>query len=325
MIQLTVSKYLPAAREGSHRGLVRAPAKRLPRETGVEGSNPSPSAIKKMSNPTSIVTLTPTNYTEYGCRCFLNPKNEGHLKKLGWLKERFAEGMTIKHLFIEGEKKPVGFIEYVPGEYAWRAVDANGYLFIHCILISPNKNKEKGYGSQLVGECIEDARKVGVCGVAVVTSDGAFIATKELFLKNGFEVVAEAGNYELLVFKLKERSLPRFNDWQKQLNNYQGLNIVYSNQCPWVARSIPELTEIAGENGLELKVTKLETAKQAQNAPSIYSVFSLVYDGKLIADHYISNTRFLNILKKELKLVNAQIPYLDHRLPDEQGGIGEAG
>ena len=39
------------AEEGSHSGLVRAPAKRLPWETGVEGSNPSPSAMKNdMSN-----------------------------------------------------------------------------------------------------------------------------------------------------------------------------------------------------------------------------------------------------------------------------------
>ena len=257
-----------------------------------------------MSNPTSIVTLTPENYTEYGCRCFLNPKHQGHLKKLEWLKERFAEGLIIKHIFLEGEKNAAGFIEYVPGEYAWRAVNAKGYLFIHCIWISPNKNKEKGYGWQLVGECIKDARKAGVYGVAVVTSDGAFMASKELFLKNGFEIVAEAGNYELLVFKLKEGLLPKFADWQKQLNNYQGLNIVYSDQCPWVARSIPELTEIARQNGLELKITELETAKQAQNAPSIYSVFNLVYNGKLITDHYVSSTRFLNILKKELKLVN---------------------
>jgi hypothetical protein len=33
--------------EGSHSGLVRAPAKRLPWETGVEGSNPSPSATNQ--------------------------------------------------------------------------------------------------------------------------------------------------------------------------------------------------------------------------------------------------------------------------------------
>jgi ribosomal protein S18 acetylase RimI-like enzyme len=258
-----------------------------------------------MSNPTSIVTLTPENYTEYGCRCFLNPKHEGHLKKLEWLKERFAEGLTIKHIFVEGEKNAAGFIEYAPGEYAWRAVDANGYLFIHCIWISPNKNKEKGYGSQLVGECIEDARKAGAYGVTVAASDGPFIAGKELFLKNGFEIIDRSGNYELLVFKLKEGLLPKFADWQKKLNNYQGLNIVYSKQCPWVIRSIPEMVEVAQKNGLELKVTELETAKQAQNAPSIYAVFNLVHDGKLIIDHYISTTRFLNILKKELKLVNA--------------------
>lgn len=255
-----------------------------------------------MDQQTSIVTLTPENYTEYGCPCFLNPKNEGHLKKLEWLKERLAEGLTIKHLFIEGEKKSIGFIEYIPGEYAWRSVNANGYMFIHCIWINPNKYKEKGHGSLLVNECIEDAKSEGSYGVAVVTSAGPFIAGKELFLKNGFEIIETADNYELLVFKIKEGPLPKFTDWQQRLNNYQGLNIIYSNQCPWVARSIPELAEIAGKNGLKLKITELETAKQAQNAPSIYSVFNLVYDEKLITDHYVSNARFLNILKKELKL-----------------------
>ncbi len=33
--------------EGSHSGLVRPPAKRLPWETGVVGSNPTPSATKQ--------------------------------------------------------------------------------------------------------------------------------------------------------------------------------------------------------------------------------------------------------------------------------------
>ena len=256
-----------------------------------------------MNQQTSIVTLTPGNYTEYGCRCFLNPKHEGHLKKLAWLKERFAEGLTIKHLFIEGEKKPIGFIEYVPGEYAWRSVNASGYMFIHCIWINPNEYKKKGNGFLLVKECINDARKEGSYGVAVVTSSGPHMAGKELFSKNGFEVVEAADRFELLVLKLKEGSLPSFTGWQQQLGRYQGLNIIYSNQCPWVARSIPELAEIIRKNGLKLIITELETAKQAQNAPSIYSVFNLVYDGKLITDHYVSNTRFLNILKKELKLI----------------------
>jgi hypothetical protein len=256
-----------------------------------------------MNNQTSIITLNPKNYTQYGCPCFLNPKHEGHLKKLEWLQERFSEGLTIKHLSIEGEKRPIGFIEYVPGEYAWRAVSAHGYLFIHCIWINPNKYKEKGNGSLLVKECINDASQEGRYGVAVITSSGPHMAGRELFLKNGFEISEECDRFELLAIKLRKGPLPKFNDWEAQLKNYQGPNIIYSNQCPWVARSIPELEEIAKRNGLEIKITELETAKQAQNAPSIYSVFNLVYDGKLITDHYVSNTRFLNILKKELKLI----------------------
>jgi GNAT superfamily N-acetyltransferase len=124
-----------------------------------------------MNSPTLVVTVTQENYTEYGCPCFLNPKHEGHLKKLEWLKARLSVGLTIKHLFIKGEKKPIGFIEYVPGEYAWRAVNASGYMFIQCIWIAAKKYKGKGYGSLLVNECIKEARKVGRYGVATVASD----------------------------------------------------------------------------------------------------------------------------------------------------------
>ena len=38
-----------ARREGSHRGLVRAPAKRLARLNGLMGSNPIPSATKSVT------------------------------------------------------------------------------------------------------------------------------------------------------------------------------------------------------------------------------------------------------------------------------------
>jgi len=52
--------------------------------------------------------------------------------------------------------------------------------------------------------------------------------------------------------------------------------------------------------GQKLKVTVMDSAVAAQNSPSGYGVYSLVFDGKLLADHYISNTRFRNILTKEL-------------------------
>ena len=254
-----------------------------------------------MNSKMKIISVNSENISEYQPVCFLNPKNEGYLKKLEWLKECFSKGLIIKLLYLENEKKCNGFIEYIPGEYAWRAVDAKGYMFIHCIWISPNKHKEKGHGSLLVKECIKDAKKEGKYGVAVVTSEGPFMAGKALFLKNGFTSIAKAKpSYELMIKTIKNGLLPKFRDWEKQLSQYNGLNIIYANQCPWVARSIKELSEIANKKGLKLKIVELENARQAQDAPSIYTAFNLIYNGKLLVDHYISSRRFLNIIEKEL-------------------------
>ena len=180
-----------------------------------------------------IIDTTADNIGDYPPKCFLNPKNEGYLKKLEWLRDRFSEGLKIKQLYLEKERKCIGFIEYVPGEYAWRAVDAKGYMLIHCIWISPNKCKEKGYGSLLVKECLKDAKKEGKYGVASVTSEGPFMAGKALFLKNEYESVAKAKpSFELMIKTSKKGPLPKSEDWEKQLSKYEGLNIIYYNQCP---------------------------------------------------------------------------------------------
>lgn len=248
-----------------------------------------------------IIDVNEANISQYPPTCFLNPKNVGYQIKTEWLKERFKEGLKIKLLYLENDKKSHGFIEYVPGEYAWRAVEAKDYLFIHCIWVSPNKYKNKGYGSLLVEECVKDAEKQGKAGVAVITSDGAFMANKALFLKKGFREVQKSGIFTLLVKQLRKAPEPKFKDSENQLSNYEELTIIYSNQCPWVARFMSELPETIAENDLKVNVVELKTAEQAQAAPSIYAVFNLANEGTLLADHYISNTRFKNIMKKELK------------------------
>ena len=105
----------------------------------------------------------------------------------------------------------------------------------------------------------------------------------------------------MLVKQLRKTAEPKFKDCENQLSNCEGLKIVYSNQCPWVARFMSELSETIKGKSLEIDVVELKTPAQAQAAPSIYAVFNLVSDGKLLADHYISNTRFLNIVNKKLQ------------------------
>jgi hypothetical protein len=73
-----------------------------------------------------MIDVGAENVDKTGFFCFMSKKkSEGYQRKLAWLKDRFAEGMRIKMLALPER----GFIEYIPGEHAWRAVHADGYLW----------------------------------------------------------------------------------------------------------------------------------------------------------------------------------------------------
>jgi ribosomal protein S18 acetylase RimI-like enzyme len=248
-----------------------------------------------------IVNINKTNLEKHpGTICFINEKNPYFPLKTEWLEKRFDENLRIKLLYTTEPVKLAGFIEYVPGESAWRAVSAKNYLFIHCIWIYPNKHKNQGFGTLLINECINDAKSENYNGVAVVTSKNAFMAESGLFLKNGFRKTdSDALGNELFILTFKEGEIPSINNWESKLPDYQGLQILYSRQCPWVARFIQEIKDADLLKNLNIKITEIKTPLEAQNAPSLYATFNLINNGKLLADRYISMTRFKNILKKE--------------------------
>lgn len=248
-----------------------------------------------------IVDTDADNIYNYKICGYKNIEQEGYKLKADWLKKRFREGLKFKVLHSP-EDGVFGSIEYIPGEYTWRAVDAKGYIVIHCIFIEKRKYKGQGYGSLLVEESIKDAKIQKMHGVAVVTRKGTWMVGKELFLKNGFEVVDTAPpDFELLVMKFNKKApSPRFKgDWEKKIKKYgKGLTIIKSDQCPYIVKFMNEMPATARKYGKKPEIVELRTCKDAQNAPSAFATFGMVCDGKLIADHPISNKRFMNILEK---------------------------
>jgi len=106
-----------------------------------------------------IIDVNQDNVSETGFFCCMSKrKSAGYRRKLRWLEARFAEGLRIRMLDLSQGGR--GFIEYIPGEYAWRPVEAAGYLFIHCLWIV-GKSKGKGFAKLLLDECIADARRQG--------------------------------------------------------------------------------------------------------------------------------------------------------------------
>ncbi len=247
----------------------------------------------------ALERVGPDNLLECGIGCITNRKHVGFGPKVRWLEERFREGLRFL-LFRDGKGRPLAYLEYVPGEYAWRPVDAAGWLFVHCLWVYPKGQAVGGLGGRLIQACIEEARQAGTRGVAVLVSEGPWMAGKQVFLRNEFVQVAERDRFQLLVHRLRDGPEPRFRDLGAKWAKHKGLHIVYSAQCPYLPKSANDISVMAEEHGLKVKVTELRSAREAQDAPSYYGVVSLLWNGQLLSDHYVSKGRFKNMLKEEI-------------------------
>ncbi len=251
-----------------------------------------------------IIDITPDNISRYGVCGYKDlTKHEELRRKIEWFAEYYPQGLRMKilHSPTDGYQ---GMIEYLPGSIAHRPVDADGYLVIQCIFTGFRKEyKGKGYGSLLISQCIDDARRENLAGVAVVTRNGSFMAKRDIFLKLGFEVIESAPpDFELLAYRFDPSSPPPgFKpDLGARAANYsEGLTILRSAQCPYSVKNVREIMETSRDVfGLSPQLVELEDADAVQQSPCAFGTFCILYEGNVISHHPISNTRFVNIMKK---------------------------
>jgi hypothetical protein len=243
-----------------------------------------------------LIDVDESNVAKEGFFCRMSKmKTEGNQKKLAWLKARFAEGLKIKMFKLPQR----GFIEYIPGEYAWRTVDAKGYMFIHCLWVV-GQSKGKGLSKLLVDECERDAKNAGMNGVAMMTNEGNWLVGKTVLENYGYESVGTAPpSFNLMVKKFKKAPTPVFtNNWEanaKKCGN--GLTIFVTSQCPYLKDTCETMTRVAKQKGIKSKMIELKSAEEVRAlSPSPYGVFNVVLDGKLFSYHYLLEKEFLERL-----------------------------
>jgi len=246
-----------------------------------------------------IISLTPDNLADYGVCGYKDTKKHLELRrKIEWYREFYPKGLRIKAL-ISRTGGYQGMIEYVPGKYAHRPVNAEGFLFIHCIFVGfKNEFKGKGYATTLIQDCINDAKAQKTPGVAVVTRKGAFMAKRDIFIKNGFESVDVAEpDFELLALKFEKKAKnPVFR--KNSTSNYlKGLTVLRSAQCPYSVKNVDAIMETARKMKIPVNLVEMKDADSVQQAPSAFGTFCIIKDGTVLSHHPISNTRFENIIK----------------------------
>ena len=253
-----------------------------------------------------IIDLTPENIADYGVCGYKDVEKHLELrKKIEWFKDYYPKGLRIK-VILSKKGGYQGMLEYIPGKYAHRPVDAEGYMFIHCIFVGFKKEfKGKGYASLLIEECINDAKKNKMLGVAVVTRKGSFMVNKDIFLKRDFQVVDSAKpDFDLLVkkFDVKFKNPEFKSNMNDNLKKYQeGLYVIRSPQCPYTEKNVNAILESA-KNKFNLKpnLVDLQDSNAVQDIPCAFGTFCIIYNGEIISHHPISNTRFENIMEKKI-------------------------
>jgi len=248
-----------------------------------------------------IIDLTPENIADYGVCGYKDLKKHIELRrKIEWFKKYYLKGLRIKAI-ISKTSGYQGMLEYIPGKYAHRPVDAEDYMFIHCIFVGFKKEfKGRGYALSLIDECIKEAKNSKMQGVAVITRKGSFMAKKEIFIKKGFELVEEVKpDFELLVLKFNQESKnPKFKEMK--MDKYMiGLTIIRSAQCPYSVKNVEAIIDTAKKMNLKVKLVELEDLETPQSVPCAFGTFCIIYNGEILTHHPISNKRFENIIKSK--------------------------
>ncbi len=233
---------------------------------------------------------------EHICCAIANEKDIQVVSKKNWLRERLDEGLV----FLKGNVRGKCFIEYIPAEYAWAPIEAKGYLYIDCLWVS-GQFKGHGYSSLLLNACMDDGREKGKKGLVILSSKkkAGFLSDPGYLKYKGFQRVDAADPYfELWCLPFEEGAeLPRFvKSVHEHENMPKGFVLYYTNQCPFTAKYVPLLEEMAKNRKAPFQSVHIQTREEAQNAPSPFTTFSLFYDGQFVTHEILSEKKFDKIL-----------------------------
>ncbi|MFW9827975.1 MAG: GNAT family N-acetyltransferase [Candidatus Thorarchaeota archaeon] len=237
-----------------------------------------------------IIDINEKNIKEFGLFCKKSQKKqEGYKNKINWIQERFKEGLKYKLLLVQekGKETSRGFIEYIPGEYNWRGIQADNWMVIHCLWVI-GKHKNKGYASLLLEETIKDAKKANMHGVVAMSAEkGGWLPNSKIFLKNKFEKVDEIEPYYRLYVKVISKDVPKpkfYPTSHDKLKEYEeGVTILYTHQCPYLPGLIKDMEQFTKEKNVKFQKILLNNTQKAQkNGIHPYGTFCAIYDGKII-------------------------------------------
>jgi predicted GNAT family acetyltransferase len=247
----------------------------------------------------NYIDVTQDNLDQEHICCAISNSNDIQVSsKKAWMQERFKDGLK----FIKSAERGKCFIEYIPAENAWVPINAEGFLYIDCLWVSGSM-KGHGYSSDLLKRCMADAAKQEKNGICILSSKKkrAFLADPQWLAHKGFAVCDEADNgIQLWCLPMdKNKDLPKFKEKAKHPHvDEKGYVLYYTDQCPFNAKYVPIVKDLADQNNVPFHAIHLQRKKEAQNAPTPVTSYALFLDGKYVTNEILSDKKFLKMIEK---------------------------
>lgn len=236
--------------------------------------------------------------SEHIC-CAISGNNDVQVaSKKAWLADRFDDGLV----FLKSTERGKCFIEYIPAEYAWNPLSADGYMYIDCLWVS-GSFKGHGYANDLLNECIRDSKEKGRKGLCVLSSakKRPFLADPKFLKYKGFTVCDEADNgIQLWYLPFSDNAgKPQIRECARHPHvDEDGYVLYYTFQCPFNGRYVPLVEKAAMEHGITFKAIHIESREEAQNAPTPVTTYALFYNGEYITNEQMNEARFLKLVSR---------------------------
>lgn len=243
-----------------------------------------------------LIRLTHENLDkEHICCAISNNKDPQVSSKKAWLKERLDEGL----IFLKSAMRGKCFIEYIPSEYAWVPIEADGYMHINCFWVSGSL-KGHGYSNELLEACIKDAKGKGKKGITVISSPKKmpFLSDPKYLSYKGFKSIDTAEPYFTLLYLpfCENADIPKFKKQAKKPHiSEKGFVLYYTAGCPYTAKYGPLIKECARKNGIPFKSILIDSREKAQNAPAVWTNYALFYNGEYVTNEILSEKKFLSL------------------------------
>ena len=93
--------------------------------------------------------------------------------------------------------------------------------------------------------------------------------------------------------------LPEFKECARHPHiEEKGYVLYYTSQCPFNAKYVPIVEEVAKENGVSFRAIHLQSKEEAQNAPTPVTTYALFYDGAYLTNEQMNDRKFLKLLSR---------------------------